>query len=98
MKILRMSAMVSLVLLVVAIWAIKSRSTARAAGATQQQLFDPGCVSNVPRDWGKYMGGSAQSGLAFEDVAGTLRFLTSLPCGATPAVALEVRRTVTPKN
>jgi hypothetical protein len=35
----------------------------------------------------------AQSGLAFEDSAGTLRFLTNIPCDGTPAVALEIRRT-----
>jgi hypothetical protein len=31
--------------------------------------------------------------LAFEASDGTLRFVTNLPCGATPVVALEVRRT-----
>jgi len=52
-----------------------------------------GCVSAVPQQWGQYKGGSAQSGLAFEDREGTIRFLTNLPCGATPLVALEIRRT-----
>jgi|SRR5580700_4894659 hypothetical protein len=63
--------------------------TTKAAPA---QLWTPGCVSNVPKSWGQFKGGSAQSGLAFEDNAGTLRFLTNIPCGATPLVALEVRR------
>jgi hypothetical protein len=43
---------------------------------------------------GGVRGGSAQSGLAFEDSAGTLRFLTNLPCdGRAAAVALQIRRT-----
>jgi hypothetical protein len=43
---------------------------------------------------GAYKGGSAQSGLAFEDSAGALRFLTNLPCdGSAAAVALQIRRT-----
>ena len=52
------------------------------------------CVSQVPPDWGEFKGGSEQTGLAFEDRRGTLRFVTSFPCnGAVPPVALEVRRT-----
>jgi hypothetical protein len=58
------------------------------------QVWTPGCVASVPKSWGAYKGGSAQSGLAFEDSAGTLRFLTNIPCDGTPAVALEIRRTV----
>ena len=57
------------------------------------QVWTPGCVASVPKSWGAYKGGSAQSGLAFEDTAGTLRFLTNIPCDGTPAVALEIRRT-----
>ncbi|MGA2900004.1 MAG: hypothetical protein ABSF40_07225 [Candidatus Acidiferrales bacterium] len=57
------------------------------------QVWTPGCVASVPKSWGAYKGGSAQSGLAFEDSAGTLRFLTNIPCDGTPAVALEIRRT-----
>jgi hypothetical protein len=30
--------------------------------------------------------------LAFQDSAGTLRFFTNIPCGSTPQVALEIRR------
>jgi len=41
---------------------------------------------------GQYRGGSAQSGLSFEDANGTLRFVTNLPCGSVPTVALEIRR------
>ncbi|HTV60485.1 MAG TPA: hypothetical protein VMJ93_16550 [Verrucomicrobiae bacterium] len=54
--------------------------------------FDSSCVSYVPREWGQYRGGSGQSGLAFEDSSGTLRFVTNLPCGAVPVIALEIRR------
>ena len=60
--------------------------------AAPQSSFG-GCVSAVPQQWGQYRGGSAQSGLAFEDREGTIRFLTNIPCGATPLVALEIRRT-----
>jgi hypothetical protein len=56
------------------------------------QLWTPGCVANVPKSWGQFRGGDAQSGFAFEDNTGTLRFLTNIPCGGTPLVALEVRR------
>lgn len=57
------------------------------------QVWTPGCVASVPKSWGAYKGGSAQSGLAFEDSAGTLRFLTNVPRNGTPVVALEIRRT-----
>ena len=57
------------------------------------QFGNSQCVANVPRAWGQYKGGSAQSGLAFEDANGTLRFLTNIPCGAVPVVALEIHRT-----
>ena len=40
-----------------------------------------------------YCGGSHQAGLAFEASDGTLGFVTDLPCGAVPVIALEVRRT-----
>jgi hypothetical protein len=56
------------------------------------QVWTPGCVSTVPRSWGQFKGGSAQSGLAFEDPAGTLRFVTnysvrwnSIRCAGDPA-------------
>jgi hypothetical protein len=56
------------------------------------QFWTPGCVATIPKSWGQFKGGDAQSGLAFEDNTGTLRFLTNIPCGGTPLVALEVRR------
>lgn len=63
------------------------------ASVAAPQFGNSQCVANVPRAWGQYKGGSAQSGLAFEDSGGTLRFLTNIPCGAVPVVALEIRRT-----
>jgi hypothetical protein len=89
MKRLRVVAATSTVLIVAVLWGTVSRGKAHAAAPPQ---IDSACVSYVPREWGQYKGGSAQSGLAFEDNAGTLRFITNLPCGATPIVALEVRR------
>ncbi len=62
------------------------------AAPTPAQLWTPSCVATIPKSWGQFKGGDAQSGLAFEDNAGTLRFLTNVPCGGTPLVALEVRR------
>ena len=59
------------------------------------QFWTPGCVATIPKAWGQFKGGDAQSGLAFEDNTGTLRFLTNIPCGGTPLVALEVRRSDT---
>jgi hypothetical protein len=56
------------------------------------QFGDSQCISTVPRSWGQFRGGSSQAGLAFEASDGTLRFVTNLPCGAVPIVALEVRR------
>lgn len=69
---------------------------ARAVNPNVAQ-FVSSCVSYVPREWGQYRGGSNQSGLAFEDSSGTLRFVTNLPCGAVPVIALEIRR-VASKN
>ena len=61
--------------------------------ASASQFGDSQCVSAVPRSWGQFRGGSSQAGLAFEAGDGTLRFVTNLPCGATPIIALEVVRT-----
>ena len=66
---------------------------AATPGNPAPQVWTPGCVASIPKSWGTYRGGSAQSGLAFEDSAGTLRFLTNIPCNGTPVVALEIRRT-----
>jgi hypothetical protein len=55
-------------------------------------------VSYVPAAWGEFKGGNQQSGLAFQDRNGTLRFVTNLPCDATPQPALEIRRTAPNTN
>jgi len=59
----------------------------------QPQLWTPGCVANIPRGWGTFRGASTQSGLAFEDPSGTIRFFTNIPCSGTPTVSLEIHRT-----
>ena len=62
--------------------------------STKASPQDPlACVAQVPQEWGEFVGGSEQSGVAFKDGQGTLRFITNFPCNGTlPAVALEVRR------
>ena len=66
---------------------------ARLTNATTQMGFgQPLCSSQIPSSWGEYRGGSQQSGFAFEDSNGTLRFITNVPCDGTPQVALEIRR------
>ena len=62
------------------------------AAPTTAQFWTSGCVGTIPKATGRFKGGDPQSGLAFEDNTGTLRFLTNIPCGGTPLVALEVRR------
>ena len=73
-----------------ALIAFKLYTTKAAPRPTQ--FWTPGCVATIPKSWGQFKAGDAQSGLAFEDNTGTLRFLTNIPCGGTPQVALEVRR------
>ena len=89
MKISRRVGTIAIVA-IVALISIKLYAT--KAATTPAQVWSPGCVSSVPKAWGQFRGGSAQTGLAFEDSAGTIRFVTNVPCGATPLVALEVRR------
>jgi hypothetical protein len=55
-------------------------------------------VSYVPATWGEFKGGNQQSGLAFQDRDGTLRFVTNLPCDVTLQPALEIRRTAPNTN
>jgi hypothetical protein len=89
----RKSAVVFMVIVVATTTLVSWKVYAAAPGKPTPQLWNPGCVASVPRAWGTFRGGSAQSGLAFEDSAGTLRFLTNIPCNGTPVVALEIRRT-----
>jgi hypothetical protein len=60
------------------------------------QIWTPGCIASVPRSWGTFRGASTQSGLAFEDPSGTIRFLTNIPCDGTPTVSLEIHRSTNP--
>lgn len=77
-----------------AVYASDARASSHTHGSDSTQLStDAQCVSTVPRSWGEYRGGSNQAGLAFEASDGTLRFVTNLPCGSVPVIALEVRRT-----
>jgi hypothetical protein len=69
------------------------RPALSVAPAVPQFDSESQCVSAVPRAWGEYKGGSAQSGLAFQAPDGTLRFLTNLPCGSQAPVALKIIRT-----
>lgn len=81
------------VVLVILILVVLKFFPAKTTKAAPQEIFGV-CVAQVPQAWGQFKGGSQQSGLAFEDSHGTLRFVTNLPCGGgTPLVALEVRRT-----
>ena len=67
---------------------------ARKTNATAPQIGfgQPMCSSQIPSSWGEYKGGSQQSGFAFEDSSGTLRFITNVPCDGMPQVTLELRR------
>jgi hypothetical protein len=58
----------------------------------QMSSFGSSCVSYVPQTWGEYKGGTYQTGLAFQDSKGTLRFVTNVPCEGTPIPVLEIRR------
>jgi hypothetical protein len=86
-------AVVSIVLLATFLFVLKVYSSKTVEARPQLLQFgDSACYATVPKSWGQFRGGSAQCGLAFEDSAGTLRFLTNIPCGGTPIVALEIRR------
>lgn len=80
------------VVLVIAVF-ISLKMYAAAPKRPAPQVWTPGCVASIPKLWGAFKGASTQSGLAFEDSAGTLRFLTNIPCDGSPVVALEIRRT-----
>ena len=70
---------------------------ARKAKAAPQLVFgQPACKSYVPPNWGEYKGSSEHYGVVFEDSSGTLRFVTNVPCEATPQIALEIRRSAPP--
>jgi len=70
----------------------------RTTKANPQTVYGYTCISYVPTEWGEFKGGNQQSGLAFQDRSGTLRFVTNLPCDSTPQPALEIRRTPAKAN
>ncbi|HET8966203.1 MAG TPA: hypothetical protein VFN20_08310 [Candidatus Acidoferrum sp.] len=70
----------------------------RSTKANSQTVYGYTCVSYIPAEWGEFKGGNQQSGLAFQDRTGTLRFATNLPCDSTPQPALEIRRTPPKSN
>ena len=72
---------------------IAARASASTQPAARQWDSDAQCTSKIPRAWGDFKGGSAQSGLAFQAPDGTLRFVTNVPCGTEPTVALKIIRT-----
>ena len=72
---------------------LSTASDLRTTEANSQTTYGYTCVSYIPAEWGEFKGGNQQSGLAFQDRTGTLRFVTNLPCDATPQPALEIRRT-----
>jgi hypothetical protein len=87
------STLAIIALLALIAFRLYTTKAATKAATNPAQFWTPGCVATIPKAWGQFKGGDAQSGLAFEDNTGTLRFLTNIPCGGTPQVALEVRRT-----
>ncbi|HEY2121462.1 MAG TPA: hypothetical protein VGH37_19930 [Candidatus Acidoferrum sp.] len=81
-------AVIAVLLAGFAAWCFARKTNATAQMGSGQPL----CSSQIPSSWGEYKGGSQQSGFAFEDSNGTLRFITNVPCDGTPQVALEIRR------
>jgi hypothetical protein len=90
---LRTAAVLGLILLA-SMW-MDVRST---KADPQSNTFGSPCVSYVPQSWGEYKGGSYQTGLAFQDGKGTLRFVTNMPCDGTPLPVLEIRRSAATNN
>jgi len=82
----------------VLLWFLSVAGELRSSNASWQTTYGYTCVSYIPAEWGEFKGGNQQSGLAFQDHTGTLRFVTSLPCDATPQPALEIRRTAPRTN
>jgi hypothetical protein len=64
----------------------------KAKAAPQASFGQAACRSYVPEEWGEYKGNSEHYGIVFQDSSGTLRFVTNVPCEATPQIALEIRR------
>jgi hypothetical protein len=73
-------------------------ATRKTSADPQGLSYGSTCVSYVPQAWGEFKGGSSQSGLAFQDSKGTIRFVTNATCDGTPTPALEIRRTAANAN
>jgi hypothetical protein len=91
--------LVALKFLVVAIFVLLVSATLDVppTKAGSQTVYGYTCVAYIPTEWGEFKGGNQQSRLAFQDRAGTLRFVTNLPY-STPQPALEIRRTAPKTN
>jgi len=46
----------------------------------QKESVQPACIMTVPSSWGEFKGASGDFGLAFQDSAGTLRFIHDSAC------------------
>jgi hypothetical protein len=90
---LRAAAVLGLILLASMCMAVRSTKA-----DPQISTFGSPCVSYVPQAWGENKGGSYQTGLAFQDGKGTLRFVTNMPCDGTPLPVLEIRRSAANNN
>jgi hypothetical protein len=84
---------VKFLLLALFVLLVSAALDVRSTNANSQTVYSYTCVSYIPAEWGEFKGGNQQSGLAFQDRTGTLRFVTNLPCDSTPQPALEIRRT-----
>lgn len=74
-------------------WFLARKATAKSQIVGYGQ---PACTTYVPTSWGEYTGSSEHYGIVFKDNAGTLRFLTNIPCETTPQIALQVKRSNPP--
>ncbi len=82
---------VSLITLLVGAAGFFLGQTWSAAASAQSEIAR--CTVRIPSTWGQYKGYSQRYGFAFEDQAGTIRLVASLPCGiGIPPVALELQR------
>jgi len=84
-------------LLILIVLALAGSNWFLARKVTAKPQTQSTCAIDVPSNWGDYMGSSEHYGLVFKDDAGTLRFVTNVPCSGVPQVALQVNRT-SPSN
>ena len=89
-----MNSVFRIAIAVLALGAIVSQQPIATA---QKDSLQPTCALSVPSNWGEFKGASREFGLAFQDNAGTLRFIRDLACEQAgfqrlPPTFLEVRR------